>query len=354
MADHLKIAVGDQVDRLRHEASVLGATQHPGVVELVGFTDEGGVAELRTVEVDGPPLAAADVLRPDEVAGLAAAVATTLADLHDSGLVHGAITSSHVLLGAAGPVLCGFGAAGPPTPNRQPADDVAALCSLVLERVDHGPVAEAARRLGTATAREAAEAFGACVATAALPGRAPADVDPLRELLGRGAEQRRRRPSRRLLIAFVVVVAAVAAGIALTSRPAPAPIATPEPPPRPTTTVTTTVPAATLVWPPTSGPAPTFELDGHRYTAGQPGDVALAGPFGCDGADGTVAVLRPASGQVFVFRGVATAEHDVMSAEVATVTGGRGLRAEDTDSDGCIDLLVERVEGDPVPVGPAS
>ena len=356
MADHLEIAVGDGVERLRREAAVLQATRHPGVVELLGFTDEGGVAELRTVEVDGPPLAAADNLRADEVAGLASAIATTLADLHDLGLVHGAITSSHVLLGSAGPVLCGFSAAGPPGPTRQPADDVAALCRVVLELVDHGPVADVARQRETSTARELAAAFRACIATATLPGRAAVGADPLRELLGRGAAQRSRRPSRRLLVALAVIVA-VGATVALTTRRAPARVTTAPSAPRSTTTVstmtTTTVPpapAATLVWPPTSGPAPTFVLDGHRYTAGQPGDVALAGPFGCDGTGGTAAVLRPSNGQVFVFHEVATADQEVTSAEVATVIGGRALRAEDADDDGCTDLVVERSNGEPVPV----
>ena len=340
MTAHSKIAVGVAgVERLRREAAVLEAVRQPGVVEMLGFTDEGGVAELHLAEVDGPPLARADHLRDDEVAGLAAAVATTLADLHDAGIVHGSIEPSHVLLGTAGPVLCGFGGAGPPAPGRQPADDVEALARLVLGLVERGPVAEVARSLGSGTARDAAAAFRACVTTATLPGR---DVDPLAELLAR-PKPRRRRP--RVLVAALAVVV-VAVGLALVPRDdSPRPVVVAH---TTTTVAVTTTPAspqATLVWPPTTGPAPTIQLGARRFSAGQPGDVALAGPFGCKGA--AAAVLRPATGQVYVF---AEAGHDVVSRPVATVVGGEGLRSEDTDSDGCPDLLVERGDAAPVPV----
>ena len=44
------------------------------------------------------------------IAGLGAAVATTIADLHALGFCHGGIEASHVLLDEAGrPVLCSLG-----------------------------------------------------------------------------------------------------------------------------------------------------------------------------------------------------------------------------------------------------
>jgi hypothetical protein len=50
-----------------------------------------------------------DQLSGSEVAGLGAAVATTLADLHDAGITHGRVGADHILVGTAGgPVLCGF------------------------------------------------------------------------------------------------------------------------------------------------------------------------------------------------------------------------------------------------------
>ena len=358
MTDHVKVGVGEHgVARLRQEAEVLEAARHPGVVELLDFSDEGGVAELRTAGVDGPPLARSEPLSAEEVAGLAAAVATTAADLHDAGIVHGAIHAGHVLLGASGPVLCGFGSAGPPGPGRQPADDVAAIGRMVLDLVDGGPVAEVASSLDSCTARQAAAAFKSSMSTATLPGRSPVpvDTDPLADLLRRGRPRDPRpgpRWRRRWVLAPIALIAVTTAAVVLASpHEASAPLSVAAPRTTPSSAVTTTAgPAASLVWPPAAGPAPTFVLEGRRYSAGKPGDIALVGPFGCNGADGTAAVLRPASGQVFVFTEAASAGHEVASAQVATVLGGRGLRADDTDGDGCVDLLVERSTGDPVPV----
>jgi hypothetical protein len=150
--------------------------------------------------------------------------------------------------------------------------------------------------------------------------------------------------------AVVAVMAAAAVVLATPSEPS-APLTLAAPRASSTTAASTTVgPSASLVWPPATGPAPTFVLEGRRYSAGKPGDVALVGPFGCNGAGGTAAVLRPASGKVFVFTTAASAGHEVASVEVATVLGGRALRADDADGDGCVDLLVERVRGEPVPV----
>ena len=108
--------------RVEEEAAALAAVRHPGVVEMVDAVD----GALRTRRVDGRSLDQLGPLAPDEVAGVAAAVATTLADLHEAGVVHGGIEAAHVLVGADGRiVLCSLGRGG------QPADDVAALAHLV-------------------------------------------------------------------------------------------------------------------------------------------------------------------------------------------------------------------------------
>ncbi len=98
--------------RLRREADLLDVAAHPGLVELASF-DDGAEPVLRTVAVDGQSL---DLVRPldvEEVAGVVAALASTLADLHGMGLVHGAVTPEHVLIDGDGrPVLCGLGYGG--------------------------------------------------------------------------------------------------------------------------------------------------------------------------------------------------------------------------------------------------
>jgi hypothetical protein len=118
--------------RLANEALVLRVARHPGVVRLLHF--DGRVLETRWV--DGP---SAGSLTPCQ----GAALATTLADLHAIGVVHGAVEPSHVLVPADGkPVLCGFGqgALGASRGDPRLADDVAALATMLRAQAD-GPLA---------------------------------------------------------------------------------------------------------------------------------------------------------------------------------------------------------------------
>src|SRR5437588_6714281 len=86
----------DEAARLRREADLLDVAMHPGLVDAIEFVDGPGPV-LRTAYV-GESLAGGPAIAVDEVAGVVAAVATTLADLHGLGLVHGAVIPSHVLL----------------------------------------------------------------------------------------------------------------------------------------------------------------------------------------------------------------------------------------------------------------
>ena len=57
-----------------------------------------------------PPAICATAPRPGGLAGLVASLATTVADLHDLGIVHGRLSADHVSSTPANrPVLCGFG-----------------------------------------------------------------------------------------------------------------------------------------------------------------------------------------------------------------------------------------------------
>jgi hypothetical protein len=161
----VKTAAGAQaVDRLRHEATRLADAAHPGVVSLVACRDlepavpaDGGAGEpsceLRTAYA-GEPLTRWTGSVAD-VAGVAASVASTLADLHDAGIVHGRLDASHVLLGDAGrPRLCGW--SGPD--GAGPVDDVAAWGRLVEDLLTRAPsprrgLRAAARGAGPAARR---------------------------------------------------------------------------------------------------------------------------------------------------------------------------------------------------------
>lgn len=344
------MAVGAEgVERLRAEAAVLGALAHPGVVELVGFTADNGVAELRTVRVDGHSLGASS-LSPKDIAGLAAAVATTLADLHDAGVVHGALEADHVLMAPTGPVLCGFAGAGPPGPGRQPEDDVTALAAIVLSLVDDGPLAVAASELSRSPrpASDAAQIFGALAAGDVASRHQAKGEAPLRELL----RPRHRAPARRRLV--TLFLAALAGGAALVLWRGGGGRATtsvvPPPPPRSVPSVVSTAPGATQVWPSTmvpESPTPTLVVDGRRFLLGEPGDLALAGPFGCNNGP-TAVLLRPTTGEVFVFVEPAEPGRDTRGVPVTTVPDASALAKGDPDGDGCVDVLAEREGGQPV------
>jgi hypothetical protein len=122
-------ATPEDMARLACEAERLRLASHPGVVTFVDHQVGEGRAELHTLYAGDSLAKWSGTLT--QVAGLAAAVATTLADLHDMGLVHGRIDPTHVLVGADGrPQLCGFSAADP---DAEPADDVAGVGHLVEE-----------------------------------------------------------------------------------------------------------------------------------------------------------------------------------------------------------------------------
>lgn len=132
----------DDMTRLAQEAQRLQQVSHPGVVRFIHHHVEIDRAELHTCY-------AGDSLERwsgtvAQVAGVTAAVATTVADLHEMGLVHGRIDRTHVLLGAdTRPQLCGF---APAEPALEAADDVAAVGRLLEQMIDEAGTARSAQR----------------------------------------------------------------------------------------------------------------------------------------------------------------------------------------------------------------
>lgn len=140
--------------RLEREARLLGLARHPGVVTLVALEHDPAGGRLTTAFVGSHTLATWTCPSPEHAAGIVAALAETVADLHQLGIVHGRLTADHVLVDREGrPVLTGFaeaacGAAGPadptdPTHPTDPADvdgpsrpaDVQALGALLRRLV---------------------------------------------------------------------------------------------------------------------------------------------------------------------------------------------------------------------------
>jgi hypothetical protein len=262
-------ATAEEAARLMREADLLEAARHPGVADLVGVDGTGVGSMLLTAHVEGPTLAAVGPLPLEEAAGLLAALASTLADLHELGLVHGAVCPEHVIIGPGGrPVLCGLAyggrvaeAAGPAPalgkaftdPARveaatlSPAFDVFGVGALARFLAPNPPPGHALGRVAEDAmvdepdarppARVVADALQEEVPAARLPrglvapSPAPAQAapaDPLATLRRSGAGARRwPRPRFSMALAATASVVVVGGAIALASSanpPAPEPV----------------------------------------------------------------------------------------------------------------------------------
>jgi hypothetical protein len=85
-----------------------------------------------------------------------------------------------------------------------------------------------------------------------------------------------------------------------------------------------------------------------RWSLGEPGDLVALGDWDCDG-DASAALLRPGTGDVFVFSAWAPEDEPVTVASTRRVDGGVGLRAE-AAGDGCDHLVVDLAAGGTAPI----
>ncbi|HEV2766472.1 MAG TPA: protein kinase [Acidimicrobiales bacterium] len=355
-------ASGDAADRLRREAEILRQASHPGVVELVGIDElHGGGAALTTAFVAGGTLGdSAGRLEPAAMARVVAGLATTLADLHDRGIVHGRVRADHVLVaGTSGePVLCGLAEARtverPAEAAPDATDDTEALAHLVATLTsphsDHltGALRQAVERWHAGAARPTSRSLAVALA-GLVPDQPPAagpGTTSGRSLPPRRPPAPRRRPGPRWLAVAgaVAVTVGIAAAVALVfaggGPPSPAAVDIPVAaavPERSTSTsapaTTSTVPPLTTVPPPPTTEAPVrvfpppecppadppaADVDGDgcpdpvevsdgvvaaagaRWQVGAPDDLVVIGDWDCDGL-ATAAVVRPSSGHVWTF-----------------------------------------------------
>lgn len=130
-----KRAQGDNCARLVHEAAMLRAARHPGVVSLVDSENDDD-CQLQMYFVGSRTLAGLGRVEPKRAAALVAAMAATVADLHELGIAHSRLSADHVIVAADGrPVLCGFGEAYFISSVVEGASDVAALGRLLYDLV---------------------------------------------------------------------------------------------------------------------------------------------------------------------------------------------------------------------------
>jgi len=381
----VKRATAATANSLRLEGERLERASHPGVVQVVSSQSVGEGWELRTAHA-GRPLSILDPLSVAQVAGLIASLASTLADLHQLGLVHGRVEASHVLVGDQGrPVLCGVGDGAAPGTEE---DDVAALGNLLVDLVgaddDGEPIPERRWRgrrrwsgwdrralllladqacAEPATRRPSARRLAAAIADAVpdlarpaaeptLHGGRPLEArpgnDPTESLRASALVDSDERTVRPLAMALAALGGLLLILGATRLRGGDAEeVAGPVDPPEAAVVVpSTTTPEAALR---TAVPIPgsLLEVGGLQYRVGQAGDEVLVEDWDCDGTP-TPALLRPATGEVFVFpRWI---EHDELAVEpVLQVAGAEDLVSE-VAPDGCPTLAVRSSSGEVVPV----
>ncbi len=362
----------DDVEHLRATATRLAAAAHPGVVEVIASTGTDDCWELELVHA-GRPLEALERLRVEQVATVTAALAATISDLHAAGIVHGAIDASHVLVsGHDRPVLCGF---GPRAAAMTEADDVAAIGELIvtligtdaeLEPLPERRWSRRASWRGASGWERRALLLVADHACAEPPTRRPsagrlaveiADAVPRASAPPTPARSRPTSPESRLpslasaalavivlaVMAAAVVAPAIGGPVATSSMTA---TAEPEPTDRLPTTSTTRATPTTMASLAATREVTTVVEGGRRYEVGAPGDVVVLGDWDGDGQR-TAAVLRPSTGEVFVFATWSTGV-DLVVRAVTVVADGVDLIVAPGDRRDR--LVVRRGDGTEVPV----
>lgn len=315
------------------------------------------------------------VLDPEEVAEVARVVAFALTRVHAGGLGHGAVDVDHLRVGDDGLVF--LAPSRPPEGAATPPNDVRALGELIVELLATAPprepvlvpkprwprrrrraslmeppspaeaLAEIARQANPEEGRTppSAATIAAQIALrvpgARPPGRRPPSPD---RALGQAAAAVPAHPPSRMggavfAVALVVLLAiAGAAAATLHGRSSPPPEVVPTDLPPSTTTI------ASRVW-------PTGELAGPdgRFTVGVPDDVVLAGDWLCRD-EPLPALLRPATGEVWVFDRWPSDDEELAGRPVGTVPGSVRLLSGTDPDHPCPHLVAERADGTRVEV----
>jgi eukaryotic-like serine/threonine-protein kinase len=272
-------------ERLRRDAAVLSSVCGDHVVRVRDVVVMESQAVVVMEHAAGGNLAsilaAREVLTAPEVVTLVGPLAMALADAHDRGLVHGAVTAANIVFTEDGrPMLSDFGLASligdrPTDVTAAEADDVHALCSVAVAALDResAPAAlvaaidagvagdphgrPSARDLGAAVLRSCGAAPIRLAASVApvMPGAAapssPSPPPPLPRAPGSAGEPRHAQsPSRRLLgpavaVALLAVVAVVGVSWDRGSGPVAA-VLPPSPSAGPTVAAQTTKPVSWL------------------------------------------------------------------------------------------------------------
>ena len=231
----------------------------PGVPSVLEF--EETPRQSRLVLGVAPPLALSRLPSTSLVPALAQ-IAEVLARAHRAGICHGPIRDEDVLADGSGVLLTGWHRDELATP----ATDVLSFGLLLRD------VAGADRSLQAIASR----------ATAPDPPTMAGLAEALRSLTAPVVSSPRRRPPRRLRIIATLACAAATASLVFIGS---------SPPKSERTNPNARTARGNIV-----------EWAGRRWAVGQPGDVVAIGRWSCDGR-ALPAVLRPATGDIWVFTG---------------------------------------------------
>ena len=383
--------------RLRLAAWMLSTFRHPGVVQLVSVDDGDGSTSLRTRFVGSRTLETTPPLSSAVLAANAAAIAQVTADLHASGITHGAIEPSHVLLAGPGrPVFCGFGRGvlkadcSPDVWSEATEVDVRQLCALIETLfAELSPLSDVAprRRIGEFLRRHRirrqlksadvtpvdagnlASRFANLAPAHSRPvADSPSRAHALADRHGTPGTAQRLVGSRSFQIALFLV-GATCVGVGAQTVRSGASGRNAMSAARPATSIAqpSRCPADRFVstTAPNVGSISTIDIDGDgcadevsisgrqltvngsRYTIGKKGDRIYFGDWNGDGIS-TPALLRPHSGAVFFFNVWPSPRTPLEASATAHITGATGARV--ASAAGRSHLLVQRTSGPDVPV----
>ncbi|HWW52225.1 MAG TPA: hypothetical protein VNY84_00540 [Acidimicrobiales bacterium] len=371
-----RAAAGTDGELLQREAKLLRRARHPGVIELIDLVAEETSVVLLTAEPDGPCLADVN-LASEEVAGVMAVLATTVADLHEIGVAHGALTADRIVLDGGGrPVVRGFdhSQALDGAPARWPMSaearaDTLALARLTKELLD-GDAAqrdratislsrivaplliapERDRNRARMTARRLADEITTCIPQARLPVSRPCSTDSEEPQQARDPDPHPPLPMPHRRVAKLALATTIALAIVVACHPRPGrphhaavkaavgPVA-----PRSTPTAARVL-VATAVPPKYVGDVVTIGLD--RYKVGETSDVMAFGRWSCTWP--MLIIGRPRTGQVWLFRYLPATGRPAQAVEVGRVAGLVGVHGE--PSGPCDRLFADRANASAIPV----
>ena len=308
-----------EVAALTHEADLLRRSAHPGVVAVVSFTSTIDRAEL---VLTAPSEYTVAERMPESIGAcldFVAAIADIVADLHAIGVAHGAIRPDHVLVTDNDqPVLCGFGCAQTVVDPQLFSADVIAIGELLAWLARRMPSdARTLRRVTAVVARSREPEVTARALGFAM-------VDDLRR-----AKVRRAGTSHRPAASALITLGAIATAAAMFADNGAPQMGAPSTP-APSSRVTV----------PEDLDSPRVAVGGSSYRVGQPGDLAFFVP--CEGDD-RVVVIRPSTGDLFVFDRFAQAGTPLTARSIGRVDGAREVLPIGTDT--CAELAVVTNDG---------